>query len=738
MIKANLRILLIVAASLGLLAITGCKGSSDSDRTNKIPTNKQTLTPPSAKKIAKETTQQGYTRVDQYAWMKDEKWQEVLRDPSLLRQDIREHLEAEVAYYEASTAHLEPLRQKLFAEMKGRIKEDDSSVPESEGDYEYYSRFREGGDYRIYARRPLGGGVETILYDGDKEEGDSKFFSIATVNNSPNHELIAYGIDRLGSEYYTLQVRDIKTRKDIGQPIENTGGGVVWAADSKSFYYVERDDNQRPKRIKHHNLGTDPGTDRIVYEEADDGMFIGIGKTQSGKYIVIYAGNGSTSEFQYVPADNPSAPPKMFQARQTGHEYYVQHHGDWFYIRTNTDGAVDFKIMRTPVGATARENWKDVVPYEAGTMISSITTYKNYLVRSERKDAKPRIVISDYAGNERDIVFDQPAYGASYSSGREYDTEILRVNYESPSQPDQTFDYNMKDGTRVLRKTKMVPSGHNAELYVVESLIAVADDGAEIPVTILRLKDTPLDGSAPVLLYGYGSYGAYIGDNFSTSLLSLVDRGMIYALAHIRGGSAKGQQWYLDGKLGKKMNTFTDFIRAGEMLVEKGYTSKGNIVIYGGSAGGLLVGAAVNLQPSLFKGVLAEVPFVDVINTISDESLPLTPPEWQEWGDPIRTKQGYDWIASYSPYDNIGKGKTYPSVLATGGLTDYRVTYWEPAKWIARLRDETKGGPFLMRMNMSAGHGGSAARFERLEERAHLYAYALELVGLDKTEPVQH
>jgi oligopeptidase B len=725
------------AAAL-LLAACGQEAAETPSKENTVSEEKAQPTPPVAEKRPVEIEQHGYKRVDNYAWMKDDNWQEVLRDPSVLRADIREHLEAEVKYYEDSTAHLEDLRNTLFAEMRGRIKEDDSSVPVKDGDYAYGSRFREGGEYRIYFRTPRDGGKETILYDGDKERGDSEFFSIASVNNSPNHELVVIGTDRVGSEYYTLQVRNIETGEDIGQPIESTDGGAVWAADSQSFFYIERDENQRPKRVKHHVLGSDPADDRLVYEEADDGMFLGLGKTLSGSFIQVYIGDQVTSEYRLIPADDPTAEPVVFAPRVENQEYYVDHHDDWFYIRTNKDGAVDFKIMRTPVGNTARENWEDVVPYEEGTMISAVSTFKDYMVRSERKDARPRIVISDYDGNEQEIAFDQPAYAVFYSDGAEYETDTVRIYYESPSQPEQTFDYNMSSGERTLLKTQEVPSGHNPDLYVVERIDAVAEDGARIPVMVLRLKSTPLDGSAPVLLYGYGSYGAYIPDSFSTSILPLVDRGMIYALAHIRGGSAKGQQWYLDGKLGKKMNSFTDFVRVGETLVEKGYTSEKKIVIYGGSAGGLLVGAAVNLKPELFAGVLAAVPFVDVINTISDESLPLTPPEWPEWGDPIRDKQGYEWIAAYSPYDNIQQGVAYPPILATGGLADYRVTYWEMSKWVARLRDEATGGPFLLRMNMAAGHGGSAARFERLEERAHLYAYALELVGLDQAEPVAH
>ncbi|MCI5045768.1 MAG: prolyl oligopeptidase family serine peptidase, partial [Aquisalinus sp.] len=377
-------------------------------------------------------------------------------------------------------------------------------------------------------------------------------------------------------------------------------------------------------------------------------------------------------------------------------------------------------------------------PHNEGTLISDFTTFKHYLVRSERKDARPCIVISDYEGNEKEIDFDEAAYSVWYDDGREYETEVLRFHYESMSRPTETIDYDMRTGERDLRKQRELPSGHNPDLYVVDRIDALTSDGVKVPVVILRLKGVKLDGSAPLLLYGYGSYGAYIDDGFSANILSLVDRGAVYALAHIRGGSAKGQKWYLDGKLDKKMNSFTDFIAAAEALIDGKYTSKGRIVSYGGSAGGLLVGASVNLRPDLFAGVLAAVPFVDVLNTISDESLPLTPPEWPEWGDPIRNSQEYRWIRQYSPYDNINGGESYPPILATGGLTDYRVTYWEMAKWIARLRAEAVGGPFLLRINMTAGHGGSAARFEQLEERAHLYAYALHLWGLNDNPPVSH
>ncbi|MBB4658117.1 S9 family peptidase [Parvularcula dongshanensis] len=717
------------------LLLAACAAQADPFMTEQ--TTQDAPTPPVADKRPVEITQHGVTRTDEYAWMRDDDWQEVLRDPSVLRADIREHLEAEVAYYDAMTKDLEPLRKRLFAEMRGRIKEDESSVPMPDGPYAYYVRYREGGEYPIYARTPRDGGAEEILLDGDKEGEGADFFDIGGVDASNDHDLLAVSTDRVGSEYYEIEIRTLEGEETYPEKIGSTDGGVVWSADSKSFFYVERDDNQRPKRVKHHVLGTDPASDRLVYEEADDAMFLGIDETTSRKFMVIGVGNGVTSEARVVPLDGPEAEPRLIAERIHDQLYDVDHREGRFYIHTNADGAVDFKIVSAPEDAPGRENWTDWLPYEEGTYVTGMETYKDWLVRAERKEGKPRIVVSNYDKEGHEITFDEAAYALSLGGWGEYDTDVIRFGYESPSQPAQVFDYDMKTRERTLRKTQEVPSGHDPDLYAVDALTAVGEDGAEIPVTVLRLKSAPLDGSAPLMLYGYGSYGAYIPDDFSTAILSLVDRGMPFALAHIRGGSAKGRQWYLDGKLAKKENTFRDFNAAARMLIDEGYTAKGKIAAYGGSAGGLLVGAAVNLDPSLYGVVLGAVPFVDVVSTISDASLPLTPPEWDEWGDPIKDPEAYKTIAAYSPYDNVREGVTYPPILATGGLADYRVTYWEPAKWIARLRDRAEGGPFLLRMNMSAGHGGSAARFERLEERAHLYAYALDRLGLKDAEPVK-
>jgi oligopeptidase B len=693
---------------------------------------------PEVAKRPVETTQHGLTRTDNYAWLRDENWQEVLRDPSKLDDDIRAVLDAENAYYNEVTQGLDQLRKTLFEEMRARIKEDDSSVPLPDGDWKYWTKYREGGQYPVFMRAPRAGGDEQILFDGDAEKGDSKFFSIRGVSHSPDHKLVSYAVDRLGSEYYTISVRNIETGEDYADSIDSAdGSGATWNADSSGFFYVERDDNQRPVRVKYHLLGADSAEDKLVYEEKDDSFFLYVSKSQSGDYIFIHAGSQITSEVRYIRADAPDVAPVLIAARDNGVEYSPEHYGDEFLIRTNADGAVDFKIVKAPIADPGRENWQDWIAHEAGSYIVDFTPFKDYFIRVVRSDALPRIVVSTYDGEEREVAFDEAAYAIGVNPGYEFDTKTLRFSYESPSTPEQTYDYDMQTRTRTLLKTQEVPSGHDPSLYVVERINAPAPDGAQIPVMVLRLKSTPKDGSAPVLLYGYGSYGVTIPDSFSTNILPLVDRGVIYALAHMRGGAAKGRQWYLDGKLDKKMNTFTDFAAAADALIADGYTSPKRIVIYGGSAGGLLVGATVNLRPELFAGVIGAVPFVDVINTISDGELPLTPPEWEEWGNPITSKEQYEWIAAYSPYDNIQEAD-YPPIMATAGLADYRVTYWEPAKWVARLRDEARGGPFVLRTNMGAGHGGSAARFERLEERAHLYAFALKALGMEEAAPVAH
>ena len=691
-------------------------------------------TPPVAKRVDFEITQVGRTRVDPYHWMKDENWQEVMRDPAVLRADIREYLEAENAYtkdrLEDPTA---TLRDTLFQEMKGRIKEDDSTVPEIDGPYAYYSRYREGGEYPIIARRDAADAFnpdapETVLLDGDKMAEGTDYFSFGGIDTSPDHKVIAYGIDTQGSEFYTVTVKDIETGEDVAAPITDCYGSFEWSEDGKSIFWVRRDANARPDAVFERNLET--GEDTLIYEEKDPGFFVGVSKSANRDIIFVTSSSHTTSEWHWFPSNEHDPKLRTIAPRETDIEYSVVVFDGQFYITTNTDGAVDFKVMRAPFESTTRDTWEEVIPHRPGTLVLGMQSQKDYLSRMERENGLPRIVVRARAdGSEHTIAFDEAAYDLGLDSGYDFDVPVLRIEYASPTTPDQVYDYDLNTHERTLRKTREVPSGHDPDDYIAERVMAPSWDGAEVPVTILHRKDTPIDGTAPMLLYGYGSYGITIPADFRTSRLSLVDRGFVYAIVHPRGGMAKGYQWYLDGKLEKKTNTFKDFIAAGHYLVDKDYAAPDKVVAQGGSAGGLLMGAVANMDPDLFAGIIAAVPFVDVINTMSDESLPLTPPEWPEWGNPLVSETDYDQIAAYSPYDNV-TDQNYPAMFITGGLSDPRVTYWEPTKWTAKLRhDAPEGGPYFLKINMDAGHGGASGRFEGLKEVATEYAFALAAVG---------
>ncbi|NBC20638.1 MAG: prolyl oligopeptidase family serine peptidase [Alphaproteobacteria bacterium] len=690
--------------------------------------------PPVAKRKEVTIEQAGRTRTDPYQWLKDENWQKVMADPSVLRSDIREYLEAENAYTKAVLEEpTEGLRETLFRQMRGRIKEDDSSLPSVDGPWAYLVRYREGGEYPIFARKPAADmynedAGDTVLLDGDKLGEGKDYFSFGNVDHSPDHRYVAYSYDDQGSEYYDIHVRDTQTGDDLGDVIARTAGDFEWGSDSRTLYWVERDDNGRPVAVHAHRLG-ETGS-REIYREPDPGFFVDVGRSQSGDFIFISAGDHTTSEIRYFPADAETPEPELIAAREPGVEYAVEHWGDDFVINTNADGAVDFKLVTAPVSAPGRDNWRDLVAHSPGTLILGMEALKDHLIRLERKDGLPRVVVREReSGSEHTIAFEGDAYALAISTGYEYDTDRMRLEYASPSTPDETYDYSLVTRERTLRKTREVPSGHDREDYRVERIMAPAHDGESVPVTLLRHKDTPVDGTAPLLLYGYGSYGITIPADFRTSRLSLVDRGFIYAIAHVRGSKARGYQWYLDGKLEKKTNTFRDYLSAGRYLVSQGYGYEGGVVGHGGSAGGLLMGAAANMDPQLFAGIVAAVPFVDVLNTMSDESLPLTPPEWPEWGNPITDPQAYDTILAYSPYDQV-RERAYPAMLITGGLSDPRVTYWEPAKWAAKLRHEApEAGPYFLRINMEAGHGGASGRFEGLKETAIEYAFALAAVG---------
>ena len=680
--------------------------------------------PPAARRDPKVIEQLGRTRTDDYAWMKDDNWREVLRDPKVLRADIREHLEAENAYTAAMLAGTEALQAQLFAEMKGRIKEDDSSVPAPDGPWDYYVRYEVGAEHPLHARRPRGqDGGEQVLLDEDALSKGKAFFQVSAAGHSPDHKLYAWAADEQGSEYYAIRVKDLESGQTLDHVMDSAYGAFVFSPDSQWIFWIWRDENARPSKV--FRRPARGGEDVLVYEEADEGMFLGVGVASDRSHLIIHVGNQETTEISLIPAADPTAAPVVAEPRRVGVKYDLDHWSDRWVIRTNDGGAVDFKLMQSAAAVPSRASWTDFVPHEPGRYITGFAAYAGHLARLERVNANDRIVVMARSGETHEIAFDEEAYALSLEGGLEYETSVLRFVYQSPTTPRQWFDYDMASRARTLRKTQEIPSGHDPARYVARRLHATAPDGAEAPITVLMLKDTPLDGSAPLLLYGYGSYGHAMEPAFSIRNLSLVDRGWIWAVAHIRGGSDKGWGWFLDGRKEKKTNTFTDFIACAEHLSASGYGKAGRMVAYGGSAGGMLMGAVVNLRPDLWSGIIAAVPFVDVLNTMSDTSLPLTPPEWPEWGNPLEDAGAYDRIAGYSPYDQVA-ARPYPPILATGGLSDPRVTYWEPQKWVAKLREKTTGeAPILLKINMEAGHGGASGRFDFLKEIALDYAFAI-------------
>jgi oligopeptidase B len=686
--------------------------------------------PPVAEKRPAFTVHHGVELVDEYAWLRDDNWQGVMRDPGALDAKIRAYLEAENAYAEAALDDTKALQEELFAEMKARIKEDDATVPTPDGGFEYFTSYVTGGQYVRLCRRRRGGGPEEVLLDGNKEAEGKPYWQLGAAAHSPDHRLLAYAVDDRGSEFYAVRIRDLATGRDLPEVIPDTRGSPVWASDSATLFYVRLDEHARPLSVYRHRVGTAADADVLVYAEPDSGFYVGVDETQSGRFVLIEANDHQTSEIFLIDSHSPESAPRVVAERRFGHEYSVDHRGDRLIVLTNSGGAEDFRICEAPLDAPGPANWREIVVHKPGRLILDIVAFAGHLVRLEREDGLPRIVVREMeSGAEHAIAFEEEAYSLGMDTGYEFDTSTLRFIYSSMTTPVQVYDYDMGNRTRVLRKTEEVPSGHNPADYVTRRLFAPAPDGEAVLISVLHGKTTPLDGSAPLLLYGYGAYGITIPASFSTNWLSLVDRGFVMAIAHVRGGKDKGYRWYTEGKHRKKVNTFTDFIAAGEYLAQVRYTRRGRIVANGGSAGGMLTGAVANMAPDLFLGIIADVPFVDVLNTMLDGSLPLTPPEWPEWGNPIESKEDFDIIRSYSPYDNVA-AKAYPHIFAYGGLTDPRVTYWEPAKWVARLRARnTSGNLILLRTNMEAGHGGASGRFEALREIALDFAFALKIAG---------
>ena len=678
--------------------------------------------PPLAPQRPHTVTAHGDARPDPWHWLREQD------DPETLT-----YLHAENAYTEALLEPLSDLQERIYAEIRGRIKEDDNSVPEQEGDYYYYVRYEEGGQYPIYCRRQGNpdDGPETILLDVNRLAEGRDYTSVGAFENSPDHRLVAYGADFDGSEQFTIRIIDLATGATLPDAIPNAYYSLEWANDNRTLYYSVLDEHHRPVSIYRHTLGGDPADDALVYHEDDPRFFVGLGKSNSKRYIYIVAGGNNMSEWRFLDADDPAAAPVLIEPRAADFEYSVADHGDRFFIRHNGGGAKDFAIATAPVSAPGYANWTEFMAHQPGHPLRGIDAYRNHLVIACRRDGLPQVLVRRLADGATHYIagVDEDDFAMSPRGGREFDTTTLRFGYTSLKSPAAVYDYDLDTRERILRKQQEIPSGYDAGQYATQRIMATARDGTAVPISLLYRRDTPLDGRAPLYLYGYGSYGITLEASFSVSALTLVERGFVFAIAHIRGGMEMGWDWYEKGKLLHKRNTFHDFIDCAEHLIAERYTAAGRIAAAGGSAGGMLMGAVVNERPDLFGCVVAHVPFVDVLNTMLDDTLPLTTMEYNEWGNP-NDAEYYRYMRTYSPYDNV-RAQDYPPLLVTGGISDPRVTYWEPAKWVAKLRTaKTDANPLLLKIHMDSGHAGASGRFERIKEVAEEYAFVLHTLGV--------
>ncbi|MDQ0780723.1 S9 family peptidase [Chryseobacterium sp. W4I1] len=646
---------------------------------------------------------------------------------------VVDYLKAENTYWESMMKDTESFRENLFQEMKARIKEKDESVPVFENGYYYYTRTEAGKQYFKYCRKK--GSLtapEEILLDIDQLAEGHAYYAASGFSVSPDNSKLVYGVDDVSRRQYTLFLKDLKTGKTTDLGIKNTEGSSEWGNDNKTIFYTEKNPvTLLSEKIKRHTLGTDPGKDVTVYEEKDHSNYISVYKSKNHKFLLIYSGATTSSETRYLDANDPNGTFKVFQPRIKNVLYTITPLEDKFLIRTNKD-ALNFKIAETPLDKTGVENWKDFIPHRNDVLMQGVSAFKNYLVFSERQNGLTQLVIYDRkTAKKESLTFDEPTYTISSMENPEYNTDNFRFGYTSMITPSSQFEQDLKTGKRVLLKQQEVLGGYSKDNYTTERLFATAKDGTKIPISLVYKKGFKKDGNSPVLLYAYGSYGSSMDASFSSTRLSLLNRGFAFAIAHIRGGQEMGRQWYEDGKMMKKKNTFTDFIDAGEYLVKEKYTSPKHLYAQGGSAGGLLMGAVVNMSPSLWNGVISQVPFVDVVNTMLDESIPLTTNEYDEWGNP-NNKEAYFYMKSYSPYENIEK-KNYPNLLVTTGLHDSQVQYFEPAKWVAKLRDmKTDKNVLLLKTDMDYGHGGASGRFDYLKDIALVYAFMFKLEGINK------
>ncbi len=701
-----------VSAVSDAVAAPGLSGDGDENE----------MKPPVARVSPVTLEKHGHVRVDEYYWMRE-------RD----NPDVVGYLNAENAYTDGVMRHTEALQETLFAEFKTRIKQTDISVPYRQDDYFYYTRTEEGGEYPIFCRKK--GSLEAqeeVMIDANKLAEGHAFCSVGQRAVSSGQDILAFSVDYSGRRFYTVQFKNLLTGETLGDTIPDVTGNIAWANDNRTLFYTKQDPvTLRWHLIYRHILGTDARQDELVYDEKDETFSCSVSRTKSTKYILIECEQTLSSEYRFLNADSPLDTFAVFLPREAEHEYQVDHYGDFFYVRTNYL-AKNFRLMKTPVAATAKANWVEVIPHRGDILLESFQVFRDFLVAAERKNGLSQIRVTPWNGAaEHYLDFGEPAYTASLGENFMLDSRVLRYTYSSLTTPNSVYDYEMETRQKTLLKRAEVLGGFDPENYVTERLYAPAEDGARVPISLVYRKGLAKNGDNPLLLWGYGSYGYSWDVTFDAYGISLLDRGFVYAIAHVRGGEELGRQWYEDGKLLKKKNTFTDFIACAEFLIGQGYTSPRGLCVSGGSAGGLLIGAVVNMRPDLFRAAVAAVPFVDVVTTMLDEDIPLTTSEYDEWGNPNQ-KEYYDYMLSYSPYDNVD-ARAYPALLVTTSFQDSQVQYWEPAKWVARLRaKKTDGNPLLFRTKMEAGHGGVSGRYRAYRETAFMYAFLLDVMGIDK------
>jgi oligopeptidase B len=664
--------------------------------------------------------------IDNYSWIKQKDWKKVILNPSKLNAQVKKYLDEENLFKENQLKDINDLEKKLFEELKSKIKNEDNSVPKKDGNYFYGYKYNKNSEYPIYYRKNITNNSEEIILDCEKKSKTHTYFNVASISHSHDHKHVAYNIDTNGSEYFSIFIEDIQKKELLSPEIKNTTGDIVWSLDNKYIFYVRLDQNHRPTKVFQHKIGSNSEKDLLIYEEKDPSFFCSINLSKTKNYLFIRTADHETSEYLFINLKLNEMKPILFRKRIKKIEYDLEHHEKFFLVSTNVDNAKNFKIMISL--EESYQKWEEFIPYNKVNLILDFILLKDWLIRLERTEGSENIIILNLNNKDQHkISFDEEAYNLSLDHGYEYETDVFRYSYSSPTTPKSVFDYDCKSKKQELKKTQEVPSGHNKDDYICKKIFATAHDNEKIPITIFYKKGVKLDSNNYLLLYGYGSYGISIPSNFSTNRLSLVDRGIVYAIAHIRGGKEKGYEWYENGKLLNKKNTFLDFISCAEKLCEDKYTSPKKIVAQGGSAGGLLMGYIANERPDLFLGIIAQVPFVDICNTMLDEDLPLTVTEIPEWGDIKNDKKSFLYVKSYSPYDNVKK-QNYPHMLVTGGISDPRVTYWEMTKWVAKLREnKTDNNLLLLHMNMTAGHSGASGRFDYLKEIAMEYGFVLKI-----------